>query len=240
MEGLGVSSITPCVVFEWQTILSFSPPFMKFTLTYDGELPPAGNKNKRTFEKNAIRNHISPQLAQLWRVHPALRRAHAQRVIPKDGFFLVERHHSVAAGTPNPADSTTIDLCEEVVKGATRFLPLVRSSYGTVCALSVLFMRQEPAGNVYQGGDLDNRIKTLLDALSVPREDQIRGIPALSETEQPVYCLLEDDSLLTGIAVETRRLLTRPGAQENEVRLIVDVDVRVPDARSYNTLFLGD
>lgn len=213
---------------------------MKFTLTYDGELPPAGNKNKRTVEKHAIRVHLSPQLAQLWSVHPALRRAMAQRVIPKDGFFLVERHHSVAPGTPSPADTTSIDLCEEIVRGGQRFLPLVRNTYGTVCAISVLFMRQEPAGKVYQGGDLDNRIKTLLDALSVPREEQLHGIPETSASEQPLYCLLEDDSLLTGLSVETRRLLTRPGAPENEVRLIVEIDVRVPDARSYNTLFLGD
>jgi hypothetical protein len=96
-------------------------------------------------------------------------------------------------------------------------------------------MRNEPIGRVYQGGDLDNRIKTLLDALKVPDQGQV-----CEQSEPNMHVLLEDDSLVTGLSVETRRLLNRPDKSENEVRLIIEVTVNVLDARAYNILFLGD
>jgi hypothetical protein len=42
----------------------------------------------------------------------------------------------------------------------------VRNSFALHCGLKVLFLRKEPPGKVYQGGDIDGRIKTLLDALN--------------------------------------------------------------------------
>jgi hypothetical protein len=54
-------------------------------------------------------------------------------------------------------------------------------------------------------GDLDNRLKTLLDALSVPNQDQVIPDPTIDD---PIHCLLEDDSLVSGLEIETRRLLT--------------------------------
>lgn len=42
-----------------------------------------------------------------------------------------------------------------------------------------------------------------------------------------------------GLNVETGLLLTQPGASIHEVRLIIEVDVRVTQARIYNQLFLG-
>jgi hypothetical protein len=161
--------------------------------------------------------------------------------LPKQGGFLaIDSHHSEEL----PADiqekhANLMDLCAQLDVGGQQFLPLVRESYGTVCALNILFLRQEAAGKVYQGGDLDNRIKTLLDALAMPQDPKATVVDQQDE-KAPVFCLLEDDALVTGLAVETRRLLTRPGRPETEVRLIIEVDVRVPDARVYNTLFLGD
>jgi hypothetical protein len=56
----------------------------------------------------------------------------------------------------------------------------------------------------------------------------------------PMLCLLQNDSLVTAISVQTERLLCRPNHAENEVRLTIDVDVRVTDSRFYNAAFLGD
>ena len=56
----------------------------------------------------------------------------------------------------------------------------------------------------------------------------------------PIYCLLEDDSLITRIDVDTQRLLGRPDVSEHEAHLLMEVDVRVTDSRVYNYAFLGD
>jgi hypothetical protein len=54
--------------------LGLGLPFelMRFTLTFDGLLPSAGKANSRLPEKWAIRNHLHPQLAELWDTHPIL------------------------------------------------------------------------------------------------------------------------------------------------------------------------
>ena len=62
-----------------------------------------------------------------------------------------------------------INLRVPIGVGGRIFQPLVRESFALKCGLDILFLRQESPGKVYQGGDLDNRIKTLLDALSVPQ-----------------------------------------------------------------------
>jgi Holliday junction resolvase RusA-like endonuclease len=50
------------------------------------------------------------------------------------------------------------------------FVPLVTAEMSAVAELSVVLLRPEPAGQLLtQGGDIDNRLKTLFDALTMPR-----------------------------------------------------------------------
>ena len=42
----------------------YGPSLMKFTLTYDGEL----KSNGKPRDKWKIRNHLSPQLEELWKI----------------------------------------------------------------------------------------------------------------------------------------------------------------------------
>lgn len=106
------------------------------------------------------------------------------------------------------------------------------------CSLTIQFLKQEQRGKVYQGGDLDGRIKLLLDALSVPQnENEIpEGEPASGE---PIHCLVEDDRLVTGFEVRSEQLLAAPDADENYVRLVVGVSIAVARARPYNAMFSG-
>ena len=67
--------------------------------------------------------------------------------------------------------------------------------------------------------------------------EQVHSDPTISD---PIYCLLEKDSLVTGINVHSERLLTAPNAPMTQVKLTIGVDVRVTDSRAYNLLFLGD
>lgn len=80
---------------------------------------------------------------------------------------------------------------------------------------------------ILQGGDIDNRIKTLFDALQIPDDcNEVDGAP--EEGEDPFFCLLQNDSLVTELSVVTDRLLTplKDGQHPNEVVLIIKVKVK--------------
>ena len=210
-------------------------PLMKFTLTYEGEL----KSNDKPKSKWEIRKQIHPQLNELWSTNPTLKQVRRGRRIPKDGYFQLEAHHSLPqAELHSPIRENEIDLCAPVVRGGRQFWPLIRESYALTCALRILFLRAEEPGRIYQGGDIDNRLKTLLDALAVPRDDT--HVIADASLDDPIYCLLEDDALIIGLDIATHRLLAPKSVSKHEVKLIIEVDVRVSQSRIYNHPFLGD
>jgi len=137
----------------------------------------------------------------------------------------------------NPEPKEILDLCEPIEKHGAFFRPLVRDSYALHCGLKVRILRKEPPGKVYQGGDLDGRIKTLVDALTMPQN--VEQVLDKDSTEfSPIYCLLEDDSLVSGLDIESERLLGDQNNAQNWVRLTIEVDVRVRQATIYNQSFL--
>jgi hypothetical protein len=218
---------------------------MKFTLTYDGPLPASANKPKAE-AKWEIRKHFHPQLEDLFRSHVALQGLAPNDAFPLDGAVPLQGHHLYSAGRqlrePFPIDplfrpGETRNLNEPIAKHGRLFRPLVRDSYALHCGLKVLFLRKEPPGRVYQGGDIDGRIKTLLDALTMPQHlEEMRLDPGAPD---PMYCLMEDDSMVSGLQVESERLLTDQTHSRDYVRLIIEVDVRVRVATVYNQAFLG-
>lgn len=215
---------------------------LQFTLTYDGRLASNGNPAA----KSAIRAHFHPQLEELWRISPALQTVFRNRFYPVGGTNVAtERHHSEGDVAPQKIKvkgGIATDLCAPIIVGNSAFVPLVRESLSLQCSLRILFMRKEPRGGVLAGrGDIDNRLKTLLDALSVPNADQEKSGPTEGPPNGPpmTYTLLENDRDVVCLEVDTRQLLTRPGAHDTEVRLIIDVEVRVNQSRSYNHPFLG-
>lgn len=216
------------------------PYFMKFTLIYDGELKANSPKQK----KWDIRKTLAPQLEQLWRVSGTLADLKASRYATTGLGYVFEMHHDnpyprvpedfLKEGKP---PSGWIDLLSEVTVGDRKFLPLIRNSLGLKCGLKIIFLRQEEPGKLYQGGDIDNRLKTLFDSLSVPKPEQLIDDPTAPD---PLHCLLEDDGLISGVSVETHRLLERPNGSIHEVKLIIEVDVRIAKARNYNQPLWGE
>jgi len=221
----------------------FGTPFMKFTLTYEGPLPSTGN-NKRPEAKWDIRKTLHPQLKDLWESHPALRDVEENRHFPKaGGATLTQVHHRYPGPVLNHPRILNVggkfellDLCESIEKHGAWFRPLVRENHALHCGLKILFMRKEQPGKVYQGGDLDGRTKTIIDSLTMPQHvEQVRG---KSTKTDPIYCLLEDDSLVSGVHVESERLLTDQNFPKDHVKLVIEVDVRVRRATIYNQSFL--
>lgn len=111
--------------------------------------------------------------------------------------------------------------------GPFRFACLVAESVKLVAELDILMLRPEPPGSIVtQGGDIDNRIKTLLDGLKAPLEPNAlpQGVAPGSD-QDPFFCLLEDDHLITRLSVQTDRLL-EPVATPAEVVLVIHVTTK--------------
>lgn len=182
---------------------------MEFRLVYQGKLPAASPNNTRAEDKHRIRKALHPQLRELWKADQFLRRYFMELQEEEGGRFRFD------------------ELADNYAKCGYRFLPLVGSKAGDeACALDILFLRRDQPGDlVRHGGDIDNRMKVLLDALRMPDECQEVCGDSPTADEDPFYCLLKDDRLITELRIVTDRLLTPLSIQEriHDVHLIVHV-----------------
>lgn len=200
--------------------LNYGVEAMQFRLVYDGPLPSGGNSNpKKT--KHAIRCQVHSQLKELFRTHPALTGG-SDDIGPILGIF------------PHVA-----------TYGDFHFLPLIIVDCYMTCHIDILILRRACAGSIVMpGGDIDNRLKTLFDALRMPRqESEIPPSAKPTEDEKDTFfCLLEDDSLITGFSVKTDRLLSplKNGEGKDDIRVIMDVSVHVSKIVYDNIRFIGD
>jgi hypothetical protein len=170
---------------------------LDFTLYYRGEL----KSNGSPADKHEIRRRIHAQLKDLWQHLPLSN--FTRLLAPPEEYgegSLIRRKHGF------------------------NFVPLVAEYPGHVAELSIhLLWPASPGAIITSGGDLDNRVKTLLDALKIPAENNALPLGTVPESgEDPFFCLLEDDSLVTRPTVEADRLL-EPVESKSEVVLTVRV-----------------
>jgi hypothetical protein len=193
---------------------------MEFRLTYEGPLhstqrdPQGSAPVKHSEEKHTIRKHFHYQLERLWEVTPALKRGGSKIDV-------------ITTNAPPAFDAKS--LAHHHQHYGFSFVPLVTEELDLICGLEILFLRSDKPGKVWQG-DIDNRIKTLLDALSVPQpgDKYVDRIPL--EDEKPFYCLLEKDDLITKLAVETDQLLEiKPDKESENIHLVITVRLRPYD-----------
>jgi hypothetical protein len=153
----------------------------------------------------------------MWEIEPNLSstvEAFSTRSVPPESPFL----------TPKT-------LAAKFQRDGFRYVPLVNKSAELVASLDILYLRYGLPGNVLAGGDIDNRLKTLFDALTMPASKQQLGGAIASEGEDPFYVLLEDDRLINQVSVETDTLLEPTGLADgkgdwNDARLVITVHVR--------------
>jgi hypothetical protein len=178
---------------------------VRFSLTYDGPLLSASEKNTRVRHKNEIRAYLYGQLLPLSMLLDFGRFGMDQSKVASE----YHDHHGI------------------------HFYPIVSRVLEASCSLTIKLMRSERPGDIVHGGDLDNRLKTLLDALRMPTNDsevipEVYSETAMRGSTSPmIICLLEDDSLVTDLNISTVRSFhfTKPPDQ-HEVRLIIDVELR--------------
>jgi hypothetical protein len=141
---------------------------------------------------------------------------------------------------PNPVFKSYLDwIADDHQQCGGRFIPLVSNLGGFACSLDILFLRRDNPGNMIRsGGDIDNRIKVLLDGLRMPENDaELGGIPIDSQAENPFFCLLEDDNLITKLSVTTDRLILPCGDSEAVHDVFLDIHVTILNP---GALFVGN
>ncbi len=182
---------------------------MRFRLVFQGRLPSSGNSPKPAFVRD-IRDQFHGQLKALWDSHIALRHLRQRAIVLKNPGQYMGSPPSPYSQERNikqsPAQENEIDLCEPLVRGDQRFMPLIRKSLDLNCELNILFLRKEdPGALVLQGGDIDNRVKLLFDALKTPDNDEVCRYP---QAQEYTYCLMESDFLIFRFDVCSDRLLS--------------------------------
>lgn len=216
---------------------------VQFRLLYSGELKASGNNNRRGDNKHAIRQSFNPQLRRLWNINPNLRQ------LACGGMFCVSEFAPLPDGqlNTNPTEQERFEAglrregrCWN--RAGYNFVPLVTEDMVLRCSLDILLLRPGDQKHIYRQGDIDGQLKTLFDALRIPANAAEMGGDSVvpGEDENPFFCLLEDDRLITEVHVVTDELLLLPNHKEvkaNDSFVIIDVKLNHKDARTFNNYF---
>lgn len=190
---------------------------MKFKLLYFGDL--RVNPRKRSQHVANIRMRIHPQLKKL---------------VENSPWNNLQKYMM-----PNPTKSpiSTRHI------GGIDWNPIITPNLKLLAELDILLLHPEIVGLART--DVDNRTKTLLDALRRPQNEHEIG-ENTPKNIGPIYTLLDDDHLVTKISVNTSHLLspelfgqpiiTKDG--EEKVFLVIDVNVRVAEGNLENLPFM--
>jgi hypothetical protein len=181
---------------------------LEFRLIYEGEIQP--RQRAKLPDIHNIRREIHEQLKQLWTFDPL--------VTKKKWLQLPD------AAEEYPNGSRDYAILEQV--GSRTYAPLISKRCDLVGELNILFLRpQAPGQLISEGGDLDNRVKTLLDALRAPSRSEVNTLGTITDgDEDPLFCVFQDDALITKVSIETDRLLR--GATGRELVAMIQVRVR--------------
>lgn len=187
-----------------------------FRLLYTGQLLGASRSETRASHKHEIRRSFHPQLRRLWESNENLK-GYAQmlgfeeehdRVVKEDDHDNFQENEGVLEHNGREI------LARRWGRGSYRCVPLVTAELALRCNLEILFLRPEEPGQIINSGDIDNRVKTLFDALRIPSNTQETGGMEAQPDENPFYCLLEDDRLISEVSITTDQLLLLPGERK--------------------------
>lgn len=185
---------------------------MEFRLTYEGRLFGASGNNKRAKHKHEIRKVFHKQLRRIFELHPAYEYYRLPEEGPEAEILNVKKRFD--------------NMIEQFERCGYQFFPLATRNLSLLCSINILFLRPDVPGGAIRSGDIDNRMKTIFDALRIPAtKEELGGYDIPGKEEKPFFCLLEDDSLISHAAVETDTLLQPTGESwdSNDARLVVTV-----------------
>ena len=184
---------------------------MEFRLLYEGEIKPSGGSNTRSPEKHEIRRAFHPQLRRLWFTNQGATR-YAENV--GRGVYGEEIQ---TQKIENPSTLSTEEALQKAFSymgkkwsvGGYECVPLVTEKWAMRCSIDILLLRPEEDRFIFTQGDIDGQVKTLFDALRVPKPGE-GGKATPKPDETPFFCLLEDDRLISEVRVTADQLLLLP------------------------------
>lgn len=186
---------------------------LEFRLTWQGRLtstrtPPDGGDGTgvdlKAANKHEIRRHFHKQLVRYCKAHWA-----------QSWLWHNE-----------PDSQSTLDKIGDKFKSNNfRWVPLLRSDGRILCSLDVLYLREGKNRTVVADSDIDNRIKTVIDALKIPKLSELPSNAMPEPDEDPFFVLLESDELITRLTAEADLLLdpTDPKLGSIDSRVVVSV-----------------
>jgi hypothetical protein len=199
MDGL----CAPPVVHDGSNPFADWGPFdaMRFPLSYEGPLPSSGNPRN---------GNPTPKLEQIWKIRTAI---HHQ-------IRAVYDNHMAFQENSDQSRILFAELNVPVMVDGKKFFSIARVKFKLKCELRIeLHVNHAVASVITNGADLDNRLKTLFDALRAPHNQQeIKGY--MPDDIENFCCLLEDDVIISALQIETFRNTAVPaGSPLDHVRL---------------------
>ena len=205
---------------------------MDFRLVYNGLLR-SGQGGGKSADERAIRKAVHQQLVQLWETNPDLKmRSGPHSILNAPPAQTFGGTVTITSAASTLRESLCETLGNQFKRCDYRCVPLVSNHLQLTCSLDILLLWRDRIVPIGPSGDIDNRLKTLFDALQIPQSCTDVDLPA--QKDEYLFCLLENDNLITDVRVTTDRLLTPfdptpgPGAShpENHVHLVINVKVR--------------
>lgn len=196
---------------------------LEFRLLYQGQLLGASRSNTRADHKHHLRKEFHKQLKVLWKTKSPLKERRSRNLVE----LHVNREDPTAVGHASYEEY----LAKTFTYHGFSFIPVVTGELFLSCSLDVLFLRPGDQRLVYENGDIDNKIKTVFDSLRMPKVAEAADLKARfppEDNEMPLYCLLQDDSLISEVKVTADHLLRlpqQPRVSANETFLVVHVRV---------------
>jgi len=122
--------------------------------------------------------------------------------------------------------------------GKKRYWFMISEYLKTVVDLDITILVPHEVGRIVQnGGDIDNRIKTLFDALRVPSvQDEIPTSDSFDYSNGGMYCLLEDDKLINRVSI--RSYQDHDPIDDDSVKCIIQAQTRITAALLGNLCFV--
>lgn len=212
---------------------------VEFRLLYEGELLQSSKSDTRAKEKHEIRRSFHPQLRRLWDTNSSLDQLARHQHI---GSWLAQ-HPEVDKESQTNADFRHIRwrvISEQWERAGFNFVPLVTAEHCLRCSLDILLLRPEEDRFIFRQGDIDGQVKTLFDALRIPKNLAEAGGSVPQEDESPFFCLLEDDRLISEVRVITDQLLLLPkekAVRANDCFVSIHVKLNHKSGRTFDRYF---
>lgn len=165
---------------------------MEIILTFEGRIPGQRRSPDNQMAVWEMRSAFDHQLSKLWAKSP----------FEQLNDWYQDRHQKRVPQISKPI-------------GETDFVPFYGRPVGIGVALKVTLLTGIPVQKkVVEAGDLDNRFKRVIDALRIPKQQEIPNSVTLKSR---FLCLLADDDVVSRIDAETGVYLSSDDPQHSFV-----------------------